>query len=75
MKKRLTVLTAENDFPVDLTFHGVSASLVAEFAEKIVQPYYKGNLNAAFQDLINKALSEQDFVLSHVTHVRNSVEA
>jgi hypothetical protein len=75
MKKRLTVLEAENDFPVDLTFHGVSASLVAEFAEKIVQPYYKGNLNAAFQDLINKALSEQDFVLSHVTHVRNSVEA
>jgi hypothetical protein len=75
MKKRLTVLAVENDFPVDLTFHGVSASLVAEFAEKIVQPYYKGNLNAAFQDLINKALSEQDFVLSHVTHIRNSVEA
>jgi hypothetical protein len=75
MKKRLTVLEAKNDLSVDLTFHGVSASLVAEFAEKIVQPYYEGNLNLAFQDLINKALFEQDFVLSHIMHVRNSVEA
>ncbi len=65
----------ENDLPVDLTLHDVSASLLADFAEQIVKPYYSGNLNAAFQDLILKALAEQDFVHSHITHVRNSVEA
>ena len=75
MKKKTQVLALENDLLVDLTFHNVPASLLSEFAEKIVRPYYKGNLNAAIQDLIKKALSEQDFVLSHVTHVRNSVEA
>ena len=73
--KKTVVLASEDDLLVDLTFHEVSAMLISEFAEKIVRPYYQGNLNAAIQDLIKKALAEQDFVLSHITHVRNSVEA
>ena len=60
----------ENDLLVDLTFHNVSASLLSEFAQKIVSPYYGGNLNAAIQDLLFKALAEQNFVLSHITHVK-----
>ncbi len=60
---------------IDLTFHKVPASLVAEFTEKIVRSYYNGNLNAAIQDLIHKTIAEQDFVLSHITHGPNSVEA
>jgi len=73
-EKTISRFSSRNDFPVELTFHGVSASLVAEFAEKIVKPYYNGNLNAAFQDLVQKALLEQDFVLSHVAHIRNKTE-
>jgi alanine-alpha-ketoisovalerate/valine-pyruvate aminotransferase len=53
-----------------LTFHNVPASLLSEFAEKIVRPYYQGNMNAAIQDLLQKALAEQDFLLSHITHVK-----
>jgi hypothetical protein len=34
------------------------------------QPYYRGNLNAALQDLMHKALAEQEFVLSHISAVR-----
>ena len=75
MKKKSQTQIMESDLLVDLTFHGVSASLLTEFAEKIVRPYYGGNLNAAVQDLLHKAISEQDFVLSHVTHVRKRVEA
>ena len=75
MKKKTALLATEEDLLVDLTFHEMPASLLTEFAEKIVRPYYKGNLNAAVQDLMQKALSEQDFVFSHVTHVRNSAEA
>ena len=73
MKAKTALLAPEDDLLVDLTLHDVPASLITEFAEKIVRPYYNGNLNAAIQDLIQKALSEQDFVLSHITHVRNAV--
>ncbi len=60
---------------VDLTLHQVPASLLAEFEEKVVKPYFGGNLNQAVQDLLRKALAEQDFVFSHITAIRESVEA
>lgn len=66
------LLTTEVDILLDLTLHEFPASLINEFAQKIVRPYYGGNLNVAVQDLINKALLEQDFVYSHITHLRNS---
>ena len=72
MKKKTAAVATEDDLLIDLTFHKLPASLIAEFAEKIVQPYYTGNLNAAVQDLIHKALAEQDFVLSHITHIKTT---
>jgi len=75
MKRKAQVLAVEDDLLVDLTFHSVPASLLTEFAEKIVKPYYVGNMNAAVQDLIVKALAEQDFVLSHITHLRDRTGA
>jgi alanine-alpha-ketoisovalerate/valine-pyruvate aminotransferase len=66
MKKKLAVLATENDLLVDLTFHNVPASLLKEFAEKIVRPYYSGNISTAIKDLIQKAIAEQEFVLSHI---------
>ena len=74
MKKKTQVLELENDLLIDLTFHSLPAALLAEFAEKIVKPYYGGNLNAAIQDLLHKTLAEQDFIQSHITQVRNSLE-
>jgi hypothetical protein len=71
MRKKTAVLAANEDLLVDLKFNNIPASLLSEFAEKIVYPYYNGNMNAAIQDLLRKVLAEQDFVLSHVTHVRN----
>ena len=70
MKRKPQILATEDDLLVDLTFHKVPASLLREFAEKIVNPYYQGGLMAV-HDLIQKALAEQEFVLSHVTHVRD----
>ena len=72
MKKKTQMLALEDDLLVDLTFHSVPASLLSEFAEKIVKPYYKGNMNAAIQDLIHKTLAEQDFIQSHITHIRSA---
>jgi hypothetical protein len=67
----------DEDFAMDLdlTLHNFPASVIAEFSEKIVRPYYNGNLNAAIQDLINKAISEQEFLLSHVTHEQRTLKA
>ena len=72
MKKKTQVLALENDLLVDLTFHNVPASLLTEFAEKIVRPYYNGNMNAAIQDLLHKTIAEQDFIQSHITHIKNA---
>jgi hypothetical protein len=72
MKNKTVALAAEDELLVDLTFHNVSASLLSEFVEKIVKPYYSGNLNAAIQDLLHKTLVEQDFFQSHITHVRSA---
>lgn len=72
MKKKTQVLATEDDLLLDLTFHSVPASLLSEFAEKIVKPYYSGNMNAAIQDLLHKTLAEQDFIQSHITHIRNA---
>ena len=45
MIKKTAVLT-ESNLLVDLTLHKLPASLLSEFAEKIVRPYYRGNMNA-----------------------------
>ena len=72
MKKKTQILATEDDLLLDLTFHSVPASLLSEFAEKIVKPYYRGNLNAAIQDLLHKTIAEQDFFQSHITHIKNT---
>ena len=64
--KKIAVLTSEDDLSVDLTLHDFSAALLTEFAEKIVRPYYSGNMNAAVKDLMQKAVKEETFVLSRV---------
>jgi hypothetical protein len=35
-------------------------------AEKIVRPYYAGNLNRALKDLIEKAITEQQLLQNHM---------
>jgi hypothetical protein len=72
MKKKTQVLATEDDLLLDLTLHSVPASLLSEFAEKIVKPYYNGNMNVAIQDLLHKTLAEQDFIQSHITHIRSA---
>jgi hypothetical protein len=70
MKKKVAVLDTEDDLSVDLTLHDFSALLLAEFAETIVRPYYSGNMSCAVKDLMQKAIREEEFVLSHVKLVK-----
>lgn len=75
MKKKaaLTETTTENDLFVDLTFHDIPATLLAKFARRIVRPYYNGNLNLAFKELVEKALTDQQILQSHIVKTINSL--
>jgi hypothetical protein len=72
MNKKTAMLTTQQELLVDLTFHGFPAELLVEFTQKIVKPYFKANINAAIQDLMRKAIMEEDILHSHVTPYRNS---
>ena len=74
MKKKTVPFTTESKLLVDLTLNDFPVSLLTEFAKKVVYPYYRGNLNAALQDLIYKALSEQEFVQSHINQKIRALE-
>jgi hypothetical protein len=65
-KVALTETAIEDDLLVDLTFHDVPATLLTNFAQKIVRPYYNGNLNRALKELMKKALTEQQVLQSHI---------
>ena len=71
MKKKSIVLSSEGDILVDLTFHNFSASLLAEFVKKIVQPYYGDNMNEALKDLILKSVRDEEFFTIHLKTVES----
>jgi uncharacterized protein (DUF2164 family) len=71
-KKQAIMANEEQEFAVNLTLRDFPASLLTEFVENIVGPYYDVNLNAAVQDLMHKSLAEQEFVHNHITMVRDN---
>jgi hypothetical protein len=54
-----TETVVDSDFDVSLTFHNFSAEMLKEFAQKIVRPYFHGNMNEAIRCLMEKALTEE----------------
>jgi len=54
-----TETSVDNGFLVSLTFHNFSAEMLKEFAQKIVRPYFGGNMNEAIRCLMEKAIAEE----------------
>ena len=54
-----TETATEKDLLISLTLHNFSAEMLKEFAQKIVKPYFGGNLNQAIRSLMEKAISEE----------------
>jgi hypothetical protein len=73
--RKTALLVTEDDLLVDLAYHNVPPSLLIKFSERIVQPIYNGNLTAAIQDLLQKALTEQEPVQVHITNMENCIQA
>jgi hypothetical protein len=74
-RHKTALLVTEDDLLVDLAYHNVPPSLLIKFSERIVQPLYNGNLTAAIQDLLQKALIEQEIIHVNKIHVENYVQA
>ena len=55
-------IATEEDLQIDLIFHDFSAALLKEFVQKIVKPYFKGNMNEAVRSLMQRAISEETIV-------------
>ena len=54
-----TEVAYEEELLVSLTFHNFSAEMLKEFAQKIVKPYFHGNINEAVRSLMEKAIHEE----------------
>jgi hypothetical protein len=57
-----TEIAAQEDLQVSLTLHNFSAEMLKEFAQKIVKPYFGGNINQAIRNLMEKAITEETMV-------------
>ncbi len=51
-------LTGTDQF-VSLTLHNFSAEMLKDFAQKIVKPHFRGNLNQALRALMENAINEE----------------
>ena len=56
----------EEDILVSLTFHNFSAKMLREFAQKIVKPYFRGNINEAIRCLMQKAVDEESLAMQTI---------
>ncbi|HLN89764.1 MAG TPA: hypothetical protein VK253_06830 [Candidatus Binatia bacterium] len=63
-------IATEKDLLVFLTLHNFSAKMLKEFAQKIVKPYFGGNMNQAIRTLMEKAITEEA-LFSQSTLTRN----
>jgi len=52
----------EQDLLVSLKLHNFPAELLREFAVKIVKPSFKGNINEALRNLMQRAIDEETLV-------------
>ncbi len=50
----------DDDMFVELTIYNVPASLLREFAQKIVSPCYPGGVSDAVKDLMRRAILNHD---------------
>jgi len=67
-QKKLFLSSTEQtgEFQVDLTIRSLQSDALLDFLEKIVKPHYLGILTAAVEDLMRKAVFDEEFVTAHV---------
>lgn len=61
-----TEIRCEEDLQISLTFHNLPAEMLKEFAQKIVRPFFHGNMNEAIRSLMQKAIDEETIVAQSI---------
>ena len=72
MNKKTITRTQKEDLHIDLTLHKFSFSILSQFTQKIVKPYYAGNLNKAITELISNTIREEQLFLNHTKEVERT---
>ena len=63
MNKKSIIFT-KKDMLIDFTIHQFSVTLLSQFTQKIVNPYYNGNFNKALRELLDNSIKEEDIFVT-----------
>jgi hypothetical protein len=56
----------QEDILIDFTLHKFSVNLLSKFTQKIVNPYYNGNLKKALKELLTNSIKDEELYLKHI---------
>jgi hypothetical protein len=57
-----TEIATEKNLYVSLTLHNFPVEMIKEFAQRIVKPYFSGNINNALRKLMENAIAEETII-------------
>jgi hypothetical protein len=58
---------SDDDLLVSLTIYDVPASLLRQFSQNVIKPYYPGGVSDAIKDLMRKAVNEKQQAVTQNT--------
>jgi ferritin-like protein len=68
-----TEIPTEKDLLISLTIHNFPAEMIKEFAQKIVRPYFSGNLNQAIRTLMENAVIEETITRKALSEAKRKI--
>jgi hypothetical protein len=58
---------SDDDLLVSLTIYDIPASLLRQFSQNVIKPYYPGGVSDAIKDLMRKAANEKQQAVTQTT--------
>jgi hypothetical protein len=68
-KLLLSSIEQEGEFQINVTIKNLQSDALLDFLEKIVKRHYLGSLTVAVEDLMRKAIIDEEFVTAHMTSI------
>jgi DNA-directed RNA polymerase subunit F len=65
----LSSIEQDREFQIDVTITNLQSDALLDFLEKIVKLHYLGSLTAAVEDLMRRAVVDEEFVTAHITGI------
>jgi hypothetical protein len=58
--------STQKEMLIDFTLHKFPVTLLSQFTQKIVNPYYKGNFNKALTQLLTNSIKQEELFLKQL---------